>query len=93
MTNQKPFRFKFFLPDARLLSKNEIENLSADKTQSAAANSKKGIWIEIACTDRSCIDDEGRITLPVHESKGKGFFLNLFCPEDSCEIVESTDLP
>lgn len=31
MTNQKPFRFKFFLPDARLLSKNEIENLSADK--------------------------------------------------------------
>ncbi len=29
----------------------------------------------------------------VSTSGKKGLFLNLFCPEDSCEVVESTDLP
>jgi len=31
--------------------------------------------------------------LPVQKSKEEGIFLDLFCPEGSCEIVQSTDLP
>lgn len=93
MTNNKPFRFKFFLPDARLLTENEIKSLPADKLRSAGATGTEGLWIEINCPDRSCLDAEGKITLPTQESEGKGIFLKLFCPEGSCEIVESTDVP
>ena len=93
MTNEKPFQFKFFLPDARLLSENEIGHLPADKIRAADATGKDGVWLEINCPDRSCLDADGRITLPTQESEGKGFFLNVFCPEGSCEIVESTDVP
>jgi hypothetical protein len=93
MSDQNPFRFKFFLPEARVLSENEIENLPAEKLRSATASGKEGLWLEITCPDRSCLDAEGRLTLPTHESEGKGIFLNLFCPEGSCEIVESTDVP
>jgi hypothetical protein len=52
--------------------------------------------LEIVCPDRSCIDEAGNISIPaegVDTPKEKGLFLNLFCPEDSCEVVESTDLP
>jgi hypothetical protein len=36
-----------------------------------------------------CLDDEGRLTLPItgEDPKDKGIFLNLFCPESRCEIV------
>ena len=93
MTNEKPFQFKFFLPDARLLSENEIGHLPADKSRAADATGKDGVWLEINCPDRSCLDADGLITLPTQESEGNGFFLNVFCPEGSCEIVESTDVP
>jgi hypothetical protein len=93
MTKEKPFQFKFFLPDARLLNAKEINDLPADKLRAAESTGKDGLWLEIACPDRSCLDADGRITLPTQESEGKGFFLNVFCPEGSCEIVESTDVP
>jgi hypothetical protein len=93
MPKDTPFQFKFFLPDARLLSESEIDRLPADKIRAANAAGKDGLWLEISCPDRSCLDTDGRITLPTQESEGKGFFLNLFCPEDSCEIVQSTDVP
>lgn len=93
MSNQKPFRFKFFLPGARVLSENETDSLPAEKIQSVKAAGSEGLWLEINCPDGSCLDSEGRITLPVQESEGEGIFLNLFCPEGSCEIVQGTDLP
>jgi hypothetical protein len=93
MSNQKPFRFKFFLPDARVLTESEINSLPAEKVQSVKATGRKGLWLEINCPDGSCLDSEGRITLPVQESEDEGIFLNLFCPEGSCEIVQGTDLP
>ncbi|AOY58228.1 MULTISPECIES: hypothetical protein [Desulfococcus] len=95
MTDEKQFQFKFFLPNARLLSDSEIKKLSANNITSAGADEKNGLWLEITCPDRSCLDADGRIVIPTQESKkkDKGFFLELFCPEDSCEIVESTDLP
>jgi len=95
MTNEKAFQFKFFLPNARLLSESEIENLSAETIKAAGAGDENGLWLEIACADRSCMDAEGRIKIPTQGSaeKSKGIFLELFCPEGSCEIVQSTDLP
>jgi hypothetical protein len=93
MNDKKPFQFKFFLPDARVLSESEIDSLPAEKVQSVKAAGREGLWLEINCPDGSCLDAEGRITLPVQESEGEGIFLNLFCPEGSCEILQGTDLP
>jgi hypothetical protein len=93
MNDKKPFRFKFFLPDARVLSENEIDSLPAEKVQSVKAAGREGLWLEINCPDGSCLDADGRITLPGQKSKDKGIFLDLFCPEGSCEIVQGTDLP
>ena len=89
MSTYKPFRFKFFLPEARVLSDAEIETLAAAK----AAGTQDGLWLEIRCPDASCLDDDGRITLPPQTREKEGFFLNLFCPRDSCEVVQGTDLP
>jgi len=93
MNDEKPFRFKFFLPDARVLSGDEIDRLPAEKVKSVKAAGREGLWLEINCPDDSCLDAEGRITLSAKESEDKGIFLNLFCPEGSCEIVQGTDLP
>jgi hypothetical protein len=96
MNSHKSFRFKFFLPDARLLAKDEIEEmLSAERIQSSAAAKKDGLWIEVTCPDTSCISEDGRITLPPEEpdDQEKGIFLKLFCPEGNCEISQSTDIP
>ncbi len=93
MTNKKSFQFTFFLPNARVLSATEIENLSQDKIKSESAGYSDGLWLEVSCEDRSCLDEKGRIRLPTQESEGKGFFLELFCPEGSCKITDSTDLP
>ena len=74
MSENNPFLFKFFLPDARPLNNDEINQLPADKIRSAQFTGKEGIWLEIACPDRFCLDDEGRITLPTGKSRQKGFF-------------------
>jgi len=89
-------RFRFFLPEARLLEKDEIANLPPEKFKAVESAGKNGLWLEMVCPDESCIDDDGNITIPaegVDTSREKGIFLNLFCPDNSCEIVESTDLP
>ena len=94
MTEGKPFRFKFFLPDARILEKDEIANLPREKLTSVKAGGREGLWLEIAWPDASCMDDAGNITIPAKRgdlSGKKGFFLSLFCPGDSCEIVQSSD--
>lgn len=95
MSSEKPFRFKFFLPDARLLGKDEIESIRTAKNQPATAVESEGLWLEIKCPDRSCLDKEGRISLPTQkgDAQDKGVFLNLFCPEESCEVVQSSDVP
>jgi hypothetical protein len=95
MTENKPFQFKFFLPDARLLDRDEISTLHAKLDQSAPQADEKGLWIEVTCPDRSCLDEDGKLTLPVagEEPERKGIFFNLFCPEGRCEIVQATDIP
>jgi hypothetical protein len=96
MTETKTSRFRFFLPDARLLDKEEIAQLPPQKKQAAAAADKPGVWLELSCPDDSCIDSQGNINIPaqgVESTENKGLFFKLFCPEDSCEVIRPTDLP
>lgn len=96
MTSLTTSRFKFFLPNARILNDSEIANLSPEKRKAEESGRQDGLWIEIICPDESCIDKEGNITIPAKGAKvvsENGVFLSLFCPNDSCEVVQSTDLP
>jgi hypothetical protein len=96
MIDAKTSRFRFFLPDARVLRQDEIAKLPQEKLQAVETGGREGLWLEIVCPDESCIDDDGNISIPakgIDTSEKEGFFLNLFCPDDSCEIVQSTDLP
>jgi hypothetical protein len=94
-TQDNSAQFTFFFPEARVLRGEEVEALPPEKRQAAAKSGQPGVWLEINCPDRSCIGDDGKITLSAvgTEAKSKGgVWLNLFCPEDSCEIRQSTDL-
>jgi hypothetical protein len=96
MVDVKTSHFRFFLPDSRVLGKDEIASLPPEKLKAVESGGQQGLWIEIVCPDESCVDDDGNITIPakgMDTSRKEGFFLNLFCPDDSCEIVQSTDLP
>ena len=96
MTDANTSRFRFFLPEARVLGQDEIASLPPEKLKNVESAGQQGLWLEIACPDESCIDEQGNITIPAKgtELSGeKGLFLNLFCPEGSCEVVQSTDLP
>jgi hypothetical protein len=96
MTDSKTSRFRFFLPGARILEKDEISNLPPEKLSAAEAAGSEGLWLEIVCPDASCIGKDGNISIPakgVDASQRKGLFLSLFCPEGSCELLQETDLP
>jgi hypothetical protein len=94
MSDNKPFKFKFFLPDARLLERDEIRDLEKEMPDSVDAAESEGLWIEINCPDRSCLDEQGQLTLPATEQahETEGVFLNLFCPEGRCQVTQSTDI-
>jgi len=95
-TQDSSARFTFFFPEARVLSREEVEALPPDKRQAAAKPGQQGVWLEINCPDKSCISADGKITVSAAgtEANAKdGIWLNLFCPEGSCELRESTDPP
>jgi hypothetical protein len=78
------------------MSKDEISNLPPDMLRNAEMGGDRGLWLEMTCPDASCVDDQGNITIPaqgIETSEKEGFFLNLFCPNNRCEIIQSTDLP
>mgnify|MGYP000473515627 CR=1 FL=1 len=56
----------------------EIDSLPAEKVQSVKAAGREGLWLEINCPDGSCLDADGRITLPGQKSRDKGIFLDFF---------------
>lgn len=96
MTATKTSHFRFFLPKARVLKKDEIANLPPEKLKAVESEGQNGLWLEITCPDESCVDEAGNITISargVDSASQEGIFLSLFCPDDSCEIVQSTDLP
>jgi hypothetical protein len=88
-------RFRFFLPYAKALTQDEIAQLPSWKIKAAEVTGEPGIWLEIEGMNKSWLDEDGNITIPARgtKHKEKGTFLNLFCPEGSCEIVEGSDLP
>jgi hypothetical protein len=93
MLNEKPFKFKFFLPKARLLNQIEIDQLPADKHRAAGATDTDGLWVEINCPDRSCLDTDGRITLPTQESKAKAFSSTCSARRGSVKLLRAQTFP
>ncbi len=96
MANQKESknRLKVFLPNVRLLTDQEIQNLPEQKRQ--AASSDPGIWVEVACPEDSCLTVGGKVSLVAEgyvPEETRGLWLSIFCPENRCEIFEPTDLP
>ena len=71
MTAEKS-RFRFFLPDARILEQSEIENLPPEKLNSVNAGDRERIWLEIKCPNESCIDDKGNISIPAEGVASSG---------------------
>lgn len=89
-------RLKFYFPDARVLTSQEIAALPREKKNAVEASGKPGVWMEVSCPKEVCITDQGQVTLSTIGAgapRKKGVFLNLFCPEDSCELTQPTDLP
>ena len=97
-------RLTVFAPGARLLTEDEIRALPADKRQAAAAAGTGGVWLEVLCSREECLNDKRGIAVPVRGvtereraslsgKEEKGFWLNLFCPEDSCVLQQSSDVP
>ena len=85
-----------FVPGVRSLTELEISRLPKEKARAAGASGARGIWLEVPCPDLSCVTGQGHITVPVKgapEEEKKGFWLNLFCPGDACEVHRATDLP
>ena len=89
---QKPYRFQFFLPNARVLTEQQVDSQAADRIR-AKTTGQNGLWIEIPCPDRECLDANGNLTIPSDSSQERGTWLNVFCPENECQIQQSTDLP
>jgi len=97
-------RLTVFAPGARSLTDEEIRALPADKREAAAATGTEGVWLEVPCSREECLSDKQGIAIPVQGvtekeraslsgKQEKGFWLNLFCPEDSCVLQQSTDVP
>jgi len=95
MADQNPYRFTFFLPQARVLRDDEVAQLSIDKRKAVEAGERAGLWLELSYPEAFKRDAKGRLVLPVAEPDAdkKGTFVQLFCPNDSCRITEPTDLP
>jgi len=93
---EKGSRLKVFVPQARVLSGDEIRNLPREKREAAERAGASGLWMEVVCPDDACLRESDRVSIPIQAEvhKGKrGFWLNLFCPDDACEIRHPTDLP
>ena len=97
-------RLTVFAPGARLLTEEEVRALPAEKLQAATEIGKEGVWLEVPCAPEECLSEKQGIAVPVQgvtekERAGlsgkqeKGFWLNLFCPEDSCVLEQSSDVP
>jgi hypothetical protein len=97
-------RLRVFAPGARLLTEEEIRALPTDKREAAAAVDTAGVWLEVPCSRDECLSDRRGIAVPVQGvtekeraslsgKQEKGFWLNLFCPEDSCVLQQSSDVP
>jgi hypothetical protein len=97
-------RLAVFAPGARLLTEEEIRALPTDKREAAAATGADGVWLEVLCAPEECRSEKQGIAVPVQGvtekeraslsgKQERGFWLNLFCPEDSCVLRQSSDVP
>jgi hypothetical protein len=85
---------KVFCPNARCLTEEEVAALPEEKRKLAETAGDKGLWLAVEWDPES--DSHERKTSAKSGSAGgqeEGFWLNLFCPDDRCEVDEPSDLP
>jgi hypothetical protein len=96
MSNEIKTHFRFFLPQCRVLSEKEKQELPEEKKKAAEAAGPAGVWLEIPCPGGSCVEREGKITIEAvgaEPPKDRGVWLNIFCPEDRCLYKSGVELP
>ncbi len=87
---------RIFLPQARVLDRNELGTLS-DKERAFESECKsRGIWLELFCPDDACFVEGDRIKLPVfceNPEHKHSLWLDIFCPDGSCDVTDASKLP
>jgi hypothetical protein len=56
----------------------------------------RGTWLDVFCSDDSCLLEEERITLKdfcENSEEKQDRWLETFCPDDNCDIFETSQLP
>ena len=87
---------RVFVSRARVLSEEQRGKLSEQEQAFEKSAHDRGVWLELFCPDDACLTEEERFSIPVlcEDLKVKtSVVLGLFCPGNSCEVVESTRLP
>lgn len=87
-------RLKVFVPNARILTSNEVMELPEDSVE-YMRSARSGVWLEVDCPDRDCVIEEGKIALHVRCARDKAsesLWMRLFCPEDRCFGKQPTDV-
>lgn len=82
---------RIFLPNARVLSREEIENLPEREREFVRESRKDGVWVELSCPDELCSAEEKGVKLPVFCEQPKhehSLWLDIFCPGEQCNVDE-----
>jgi hypothetical protein len=87
---------RIFLPQARVLGKDELGTLSEQERAFESECKNRGIWLELFCPDDACFVEGERIKLPVfceHPEHTHSLWLDIFCPGGSCQVADASKLP
>ena len=58
------------------------------------AEHDKSLWLQILCPEENCLREEEKISLPESEKADvKGDWVEVFCPDGSCEVTSPVQLP
>lgn len=87
---------RVFVSRARVLSEDQQGKLSEQEKAFEKNCRDRGVWLELFCPDDACLSEAERINIPVYcedPQVKKNVVLEVLCPGESCDVVESTRLP
>lgn len=87
---------RVFVSSAQVLPEEKRGHLSEKEKEFENNCRECGVWLELFCPEDACLTEGERFTVPVfceNPRAKKSLVPELLCPDDSCEVVESTRLP
>lgn len=87
---------RVFVSSVQAHSEEKHGALSEQEKEFEKSCQERGIWLELFCRDDAWPAEEERSRMPVFcedPKVKKKVVLELFCPGNSCEVIESTRLP